>query len=94
MAGQARTSLENSGASSRTNTEVRGNTADRVRRPLALIASISASACAFLLVMLFEALFAGESERIVAYLHRADANVWVMQSGVSNMHMATSYLAD
>lgn len=65
-----------------------------VAAPLALIASISAAVCAFLLVMLFEAVFAGESERIVAYLHRADADVWVMQSGVSNMHMATSYVAD
>jgi putative ABC transport system permease protein len=62
--------------------------------PLALIASISAAAGALLLVMLFEAVFAGESEKIVAYLHKADADVWVMQSGVSNMHMATSYLAD
>lgn len=50
--------------------------------------------CAFLLVLLVEAAFAGESERIVACLNRADADVWVMQSGVSNMHMTTSYLAD
>jgi putative ABC transport system permease protein len=62
--------------------------------PLTLIASVGATAGAFLLVMLFEALFVGESKQIVAYLEQADADVWVAQSGVSNMHMATSYLAD
>jgi putative ABC transport system permease protein len=62
--------------------------------PLSLTASIAATAGAFLLVMLFEALFAGESRQIVAYIDQADADVWVMQAGVSNMHMATSYLAD
>jgi putative ABC transport system permease protein len=62
--------------------------------PLSLVASITAAAGAFLLVMLFEAVYAGEAKQIVAYLEHADADVWVMQSGVSNMHMATSYLAD
>jgi putative ABC transport system permease protein len=62
--------------------------------PLALLASIAATGAAFLLVMVLEAVFAGESKQIVAFLDRADADVWVMQSGVSNMHMATSYMAD
>jgi putative ABC transport system permease protein len=61
---------------------------------LSLFASIAATSGAFLLVMSFEALFAGESRQIVAYLERAGADVWVMQEGVSNMHMATSYLSD
>lgn len=62
--------------------------------PLALAASIAAAGSAFLLVMFFEAVYAGESEQIVAYAKHADADVWVMQRGVSNMHMATSYLSD
>lgn len=62
--------------------------------PLGLAASILAAAGAFLLVMLFEAVFAGESEQIVAYPRHADADVWVMQADVTNMHMSTSYLAD
>lgn len=62
--------------------------------PLTLIASIGASSGAFLLVIIFEAVVAGESRQIVAYLNHAEADVWVMQSGVSNMHMASSYLAD
>jgi len=62
--------------------------------PLALVASIAAAGSAFSLVMFFEAVFAGEAEQIVAYVNHADADVWVMQRGVSNMHMATSYLSD
>jgi len=62
--------------------------------PVGLLVSVSAAACAFLLVMFFEAVYAGESEQIVAYVNEADADVWVMQQGVANMHMASSYLAD
>jgi putative ABC transport system ATP-binding protein len=59
-----------------------------------LLASMSAVAGAFALVLFFEAVFAGESEQIVAYIKRTDADVWVMQEGVSNMHMATSFVWD
>ena len=59
-----------------------------------LTASICAVAGAFTLVLLFEAVFAGESEQIVAYIKRTDPDVWVMQKGVSNMHMATSFVLD
>jgi putative ABC transport system permease protein len=62
--------------------------------PLSLAASVAAAALAFLLVMLFEAVYAGEAKQIGAYIEAADADVWVMQSGVANMHMATSYLQD
>ena len=65
-----------------------------VAQPLALFASIATAASAFLLVMVFEAVYAGEAEQIVAYVSHADADVWVMQRGVSNMHMATSYLSE
>lgn len=59
-----------------------------------LFASIAAAAGAFLLVIFFNAVYSGEAEQVVAYVENADADVWVMQKGVSNMHMATSYLAD
>ena len=62
--------------------------------PLTQLASIAAVGGALLLAMLFEAIFAGEAEQVVAYVENADADVWVMQRGVSNMHMATSYLSD
>ena len=62
--------------------------------PLAILVSIAAAGSAFLLVMFFEAVYEGESEQIVAYVKHAEADVWVMQRGVANMHMATSYLND
>lgn len=65
-----------------------------VAEPLTLLVSVAAAASAFLLVMFFEAVYEGESEQIVAYVKHADADVWVMQRGVANMHMATSYLTD
>jgi putative ABC transport system permease protein len=65
-----------------------------VIRPLALAASVLAAGLAFLLVLLFEGFYTGESEQIVAYVENSRADVWVMQRGVSNMHMATSFLSD
>jgi putative ABC transport system permease protein len=62
--------------------------------PLTLLLSITAVGGALLLAMLFEAIYAGEAQQVVAYVENADADVWVMQRSVSNMHMATSYLAD
>ncbi|NIO39376.1 MAG: FtsX-like permease family protein [Burkholderiales bacterium] len=62
--------------------------------PLTLLASIAAAGGALLLAMLFEAVYAGEAKQVVGYVENADADVWVMQRGVSNMHMATSYLSD
>ena len=51
-------------------------------------------AAALLLVLLFKAVFAGEAARIVAYPEHMDADVWVMQKGVANMHMASSLIWD
>lgn len=62
--------------------------------PMQLAASVGAIAGAFALVLFFEAVFAGESDQIVAYIRNKDADVWVMQKGVSNMHMASSFVSD
>ena len=62
--------------------------------PQQLLASIAAVAGALALVLFFEGVFTGESEQIVALIERTDADVWVMQKGVGNMHMTTSFLAD
>jgi len=59
-----------------------------------VVASCFGVAFAFLLVMFFSAVFSGESERIVAYPTQVNADVWVMQKGVANMHMAMSQLWD
>lgn len=63
-------------------------------QPLAFLVSVAAAGSAFLLVMFFEAVYEGESEQVVAYVKHTDADLWVMQRGVANMHMATSYLTD
>jgi putative ABC transport system permease protein len=65
-------------------------TRNLVQEPGALAASVGGIAMSLLVVLLVEGMFAGESARIAAYLDHAGADVWVMQKGVSNMHMATS----
>ena len=49
---------------------------------------------AFILVMFFDAVWRGESVQIVAYPNNVKPDVWVMQRGVGNMHMAMSFLWD
>jgi putative ABC transport system permease protein len=63
-------------------------------QPAGLFGSVTCIAGAFILVIFFDAVWRGESERIVAYLRDTEADVWVMQRGVHNMHMATSFVWD
>lgn len=62
--------------------------------PVRLLGAALGVAIAFTLVVFFEAVFEGESQKIIAYPSHAEADVWVMQDGVSNMHMATSMIWD
>ena len=62
--------------------------------PMRLIISALAVAVSFILVIFFSAVFEGESEQMVVYLEEMEADVWVMQKGVSNMHMASSMVWD
>ncbi|MBF8266558.1 MAG: hypothetical protein HW388_66 [Dehalococcoidia bacterium] len=57
-----------------------------------LLISIGGVAAALVLVLLLEGVFVGVSQDLVTYPERAGADVWVMQEGVSNMHMASSVL--
>lgn len=59
-----------------------------------VISSSCGVAFAFVLVVVIDAAFVGESRQIVAYIEKSDADVWVMQRGVSNMHMATTFVLD
>ena len=59
-----------------------------------LIGSSIGIASAFILVIFFSAVWRGESEQIVAYPNKMKPEVWVMQKGVSNMHMAMSFVWD
>lgn len=48
----------------------------------------------FILVIFFDAVWRGESVQIVSYPDHVKPDVWVMQSGVGNMHMAMSFVWD
>ena len=59
---------------------------------LRMLASSLAVAAAFTLVFMFRAVWEGETRQLATYLERAGADVWVMQAGVSNVHMASSFV--
>jgi len=62
--------------------------------PMRLAVSVLAVAVSFIFVIFFRAVFEGESDQMVAYIKKMNADAWVMQKGVSNMHMASSMLWD
>lgn len=64
------------------------------RQRLSLLASAGGIAGAFTLVVILDAVFVGESTQVVSYLRHMNADVWVMQRGVGNMHMASSFVWD
>jgi len=59
-----------------------------------LFSSAGGVALAFTLVITLDAVFVGESNQIVAYIRHSNPDVWVMQRGVGNMHMASTYVWD
>lgn len=65
-----------------------------IKQPGSLTGSASGIAFAFILVIFFDAVWQGESEQIIAYPENVKPDIWVMQSGVSNMHMAMSFIWD
>lgn len=65
-----------------------------LRQKFSLLASSLGVAAALLLVVIMDAAFVGESNQIVAYIHHTNPDVWVMQRGVANMHMATTFVQD
>jgi putative ABC transport system permease protein len=62
------------------------------QNPLRLILSVGGVALAFLLMLSLDAIFTGVERQITAYIDYSEADVWVSQSGVRNMHMASSSL--
>jgi putative ABC transport system permease protein len=57
-------------------------------------ASTLAVGTAMLLVIVFRAVWEGETEQLAVYVERTGADVWVMQAHVSNMHMASSFISE
>jgi putative ABC transport system permease protein len=62
------------------------------QNPLRLTLSVGGVALAFLLMLSLDAVFTGVERQITAYIDYSNADVWVSQSGVRNMHMASSSL--
>lgn len=60
----------------------------------ATLGSIIGISFSFLLALFFAAVWQGETDQIVAYPKKLEPDLWVMQNGVSNMHMAMSFLWD
>lgn len=57
-----------------------------------VLISSTGVAVAFVLMVIMDASFVGESRKVIAYIEHSNADVWVMQRGVSNMHMANSFV--
>src|SRR5512144_498117 len=57
-----------------------------------LVISSGGVALALLLILALDAIFTGVEQRITAYIDHSGADIWVSQSDVYNMHMASSSL--
>ena len=57
-----------------------------------LAVSVGGVALALMLILSLDAIFAGVERQITAYINNAGADVFVSQSGVLNLHMASSAL--
>jgi putative ABC transport system permease protein len=64
------------------------------RNRVRLVVSVGGVALALSLVLALDAVFAGVSNQLTAYVDRSGADVWVSQSGVRNLHMVASSLPD
>jgi putative ABC transport system permease protein len=62
------------------------------QQKIRLAISIGGVALALLLILALDAVVAGMSGQLTAYIDHTGADVWVAQAGVRNMHMAASAL--
>ena len=63
----------------------------RERTRLAI--SAAGIALALVLILVIAGIFAGSEEFAIAYIKNEPAPLWLMQAGVENMHMSSSYLS-
>ncbi|HET8568631.1 MAG TPA: ABC transporter permease [Candidatus Limnocylindria bacterium] len=63
-----------------------------LQSPARLVMSVGGVALAFMLVLSLDAIFLGIERQLGAYIEGSGADVFVAQSGVRNMHMASSSL--
>ena len=64
------------------------------RNRVRLVASVGGVALALSLTLALDAIYAGVANQLTTYIDRADADVWVAQGGVRNLHMVASWLPD
>ena len=55
-----------------------------------LVISVGGVALALLLILSLDAIFTGVEQRVTVYINNSGADIFVAQSGVRNMHMASS----
>lgn len=60
--------------------------------PLRLAISAGGVALALVLILVMQGIFTGSEEHAVAYMKNQPAELWLMQDGVENLHMATSLI--
>lgn len=58
-----------------------------------LAITVGGVALAVLLILVMSGLFAGAEQHAVVYIERQPADLWLMQAGVENIHMASSILS-
>jgi putative ABC transport system permease protein len=60
--------------------------------PLRLVISAGGVALSLVLILVMKGVFSGSEEHAVAYMRNQPADLWLLQDGVENVHMATSVL--
>src|SRR3990172_8577343 len=55
-----------------------------------LLIAVTGIAFSLVLILLIYGIFKGTEKQVVAYIENTEADVWIMQKGVSNMHMSNS----
>jgi putative ABC transport system permease protein len=65
-----------------------------LRSRVRLLASIGGVALALTLVLALDAIFEGVSRQMTSYIDRSNAEIWVGQAGVRNLHMVASWMPD
>jgi putative ABC transport system permease protein len=57
-----------------------------------LAMSVGGVALALMLVLALDAIMTGSEKRLTAYIDNSEADAWVAQSGVRNLHMVSSWI--
>lgn len=62
--------------------------------PMSVLSAALGIALALILALYLDAVFRGEAGQIVAFIERTPGDVWVLQKGVEDLHMARSVVSE